>query len=643
MPDEDRPANSVTGVVHGPVVQVSGDVNGGVHLHPPTAEVAFPIRVGVIPRQADCYQDRLTDAPLTTGLTTLTGTSGVGKTQTAAHHARASDADVVVWVSATTREAILNTYAAAAACLRLVTSGTDVVPAAEEFLSWLQTANRTWLVVLDDVVDPAAVRGLWPPGSGQTLVTTQRRDSAVRRADSRVVDVHTFSAADSSSYLAAKLAAHPDLRTGAEDLADALGHLPLALAQAVAYLVDRGLTCAEYLSRFRSRRLDALAPEPSALPDDHRATVAVTWSLAVELANSLTPQGLAEPLLQLASLLDPHGIPTTVLTGEAAVFWLEEATGRPVGPDDAADALHCLHRLSLVDLNAADRVVTLHPLVQRVARDDVPLRTRSTLAWMAAHAVHQALQQQGNDLSLASPLHANASAVILVALPALVTSSGCHPLLFDQGEALRAAGLVDDMHEYYGLLLELASRRLGAGHRQVLMIRNNNAGGENAVADLTRLLQDCLRLVGQNDELTLSVRNNLARARASSGEVGASISELEELVADSRRTLGESHRGTMRSRHGLAASRAAAGDPAAAIAELESLAADQHRVLGADDRDTLLSRISLARCRALTGDGPRAIAELEELAEQCANALGTDHSRTLLANEVLARCRTELT
>ncbi len=633
------PTNSVTGAVHGSVVQVGGDLNGGVHVHPPAPEVAFPVRVGVIPRQADCYQDRLADAPLATGLTVLVGMGGVGKTQTAAHHARASDADLVVWVTATSREAVLSGYAEAAVRVHAAPPNADMADAAARFLAWLQTAEPTWLVVLDDVVDPAAVRGLWPPDSGRTLVTTRRRDSALMRADSRVIDVNTFSAADSSSYLCAKLAAHPHLHAGTEDLAAAVGHLPLALAQAVAYLADRGLTCAEYVARFQRRALGTLVPEPSGLPDDHQTTVAVTWSLSVELANSLAPPGLAKPMLQLASLLDPHGIPTAVLTSPPAVFWLSEAVGRPVDPDDAADALHCLHRLSLVDLNADNRMITVHPLVQRATRDDVATEDRPTLAWMAAYAVHHVVQEHQNDFVLVSSLRANTSAVIAVALPVLVTSSELHPLLFDHGENLRDAGLGAEMREYYGDLLELVRPRLGDDHAQVLALRNNNPGEESAVANLTQLLDTCLRVRGADDELTLSVRNNLASARARSGEVTAVIPEVEQLVVDTRRVLGEFHRGTMRARAGLAACRAAAGDLATAIAELESLAADQHRVLGADHRDTLLTRIGLAGRRADMGDVRRAIAELEQLVEECTSVLGADHPHTGLAVASLTKCR----
>jgi alkylhydroperoxidase family enzyme len=91
------------------------------------------------------------------------------------------------------------------------------------------------------------------------------------------VTVGPFTAQEAAAYLTAVLAAHdrnePDEQING--LATDLGHLPLALAQAAAYLVDADLTCASYreLLADRIRKLADLLPESGALPDDQTATV----------------------------------------------------------------------------------------------------------------------------------------------------------------------------------------------------------------------------------------------------------------------------------------------------------------------------------------------------------------------------------
>ncbi|MET9387600.1 hypothetical protein ABZY09_42975 [Streptomyces sp. NPDC002928] len=193
-----------------------------------------------------------------------------------------------------TREAVVTSYAQAAVEV-LGSDPADPEPAAARaFLAWLEpkpgTAPR-WLVVLDDLADPADLRGLWPPASthGRTLVTTRRRDAVLTGPGRQLVQVGLFTEDEANSYLITFLAAHgrnepADQLAG---LADDLGYLPLALSQAAAYLFDVGLDCVTYRHRLadRSRTLIDVLPDPSGLPDDQAATVAAAWSLA-----SGTPQ-----------------------------------------------------------------------------------------------------------------------------------------------------------------------------------------------------------------------------------------------------------------------------------------------------------------------------------------------------------------
>ncbi|WP_143022860.1 hypothetical protein [Lentzea jiangxiensis] len=111
----------------------------------------------------------------------------------------------------------------------------------------------------------------------------------------------------------------PGLLNDAAELVRALGSLPLALAQAAAYMLDRQLSYAAYRVRLAGRRLASVVPEPGGLSDEHRATVAATWSLSVRQADLLIPEGVARPLLEVASVLDANGIPLEVFTALAVL------------------------------------------------------------------------------------------------------------------------------------------------------------------------------------------------------------------------------------------------------------------------------------------------------------------------------------
>jgi hypothetical protein len=157
----------------------------------------------------------------------LRGLGGVGKTQLAAEYARrawaAGDVDVLLWVRAMTRDAIVDADRGAAQQVLGPQEG-----------------------VLDDVQDPADGRGLWPPHTrtGQVMVTTRRREAALRADGRHIVEVGLFTPDEAVVFLAQRLASHPAQATGTAELAVELGFLPLAVAQAAAYIADHPiLTC----------------------------------------------------------------------------------------------------------------------------------------------------------------------------------------------------------------------------------------------------------------------------------------------------------------------------------------------------------------------------------------------------------------
>ena len=227
--------------------------------------VAGPVRLGTVPSLADDFSARAQKAAdlgaaLVAGAVVVLVSGRVagdgpeawlescGKTQLAVCVAeslwRSRRVDLLVWVAATSRASALSAFAEAAAEATGADPGGDGESAAARFVHWLGETRRPWLVVLDDLRDPADLAGLWPQGpAGRVLITTANPAACTRAEGALIHQVGIFSPREALNYLIARLAAEPDQHAEAADLARDLGYEPLALAQARAGIASSALSC----------------------------------------------------------------------------------------------------------------------------------------------------------------------------------------------------------------------------------------------------------------------------------------------------------------------------------------------------------------------------------------------------------------
>lgn len=650
----------------------------------PTPAVSL-VRVGSVPEPANAFVDRsitqsverAVDDGQTAVLTqVLSGLGGVGKTQLAAQYTRQQWPDpateVIVWVSATSRDAILTTYATAAARI-LGAEESQPEQAAQGLLSWLSTTTQRWLIVLDDLQVPGDLAGLWPPSTstGQVVITTRYRGDALDRPDSQLIQVGVFTFDEASAYLHARLTKHPELAGDDADvtgLAKDLGHLPLALAQAAAYMINARLPVRKYqqLVVDQRRTLAELVPDRDELPDQHRDTVAATWSLSIQKANTLAPVGLARPLLEIASLLDPTGIPDTIFTTDAITTYLSGLLNQPVDTHAIRAGVRILHRFNILTIDPATphRGVQVHGLVQRATRDTL---TRDTdpedaiaditgtdgrlgdLVLTAADALLEIWPAIEADNDLALALRTNAEILATHATHHLWDPDG-HPILFRIGRSLGEAGLVTHAASYFHTLHTAATGYLGHDHPDTVTTRANLAEWRGETGDATQaaaefewLLTNQLRELGPNHLDTLATRGNLAYWRGETGDAVGALTEFEQLLGDHLRVLGPDHLHTLTTRLNLARGRGRTGDAVGAVAQLERLLTDYLRVLGPDHPDTLGIRDNLARWRGEAGQAASAVIEFEQLLGDYLRVLSPDHPDTLRCRHNLAYWRAEAT
>ncbi|MEV0882114.1 FxSxx-COOH system tetratricopeptide repeat protein [Micromonospora echinofusca] len=629
---------------------------------PTSAAVGGVVRVGRVPEQAAWFQERHVRIDLVkaakAGRTAvlsqvLSGMGGVGKTQLAAQFARRLDAggelEVLVWVTASSRDAIIAAYAEAAWAVGVASAEMKPESAAERLLAWLEHTRQRWLIVLDNLDTPADAAGLWPPGSrhGRTVITTRRRDPVLHTNGRTLVEVDLFAPAEAANYLIRATGADNDEHAEIDALAADLGYLPLAMAQAAAFIRDRGIDAATYRQRLADcqQPLAALAPPDDALPDDYGATVAATWSLSVDAADNHPPRGLARPVLGIAALLDPNGIPHALFTTDAVIQYLTFLWGRDVNPQAVTDALRNLHRLSLISHDPSSGTARVHALVQRATRDELTSARLAAAARATADGLLDIWPYIDRDPEFAQRLRANTTALRSNSGDGLLYGEA-HPLLFRSIDSLSEAGQVAAVAAAAKQLLAECTRVLGPDHPDTLTTRDmlGRVRGEAgdpaaAAAAYERLLADYVRVLGPDHLHTLATRNNLARWQGEAGDPAGAAAAYEQLLSDRLKLFEPDHPDTLVARNNLAFWSGKAGAPAAASAAFERLLSDRQRVLGADHPHTLATRHNLAWWQGKAGDPAGAAAAYEQIQADYVRVLGPDHPQTLMIRSHLAAWR----
>ncbi len=426
------------------------------------------------------------------GTGAVTGTGGTGKTQIAAGFAHAlweaSAVDLVAWISATSREAVMTGYAQALADVGAAEPGEDCVEAAGQFLTWLAGASRPWLLVLDDLADPADMEGLWPQGqAGRVLVTTRRDDATLRGQNRRIAQVGVFTRREALNYLTARLSEDPDQRIGAFDVAEDLGYLPLALAHAAAVMADRRLDCRAYRILFAERKQRLADPATSG----YGSTVAATWSLSTDCADQLAPVGMAWPALALAALLDPNGIPAPVLVSQAACTYItgRSATGTPADEHQTRAALYNLARLGVVtiDPTSMERTVRVHALVHAAILRYLSPGVLEQAGLSAAYALVQAWPQRDLQPILAQALR-DCTATLRQSTGTLLWAPGVHPVLLRAGQSLDSARLTGPAIAYWQMMIDTSNTVLGPGHAHTVLALDHLAAAYESAGRLTEAI-----------------------------------------------------------------------------------------------------------------------------------------------------------
>ena len=667
LPDAEVPDATVAG---GQSVQVgtgNSQVNQFIETYierqPLTVAPAQGLMVvGEVPQRAPAFQPRrdlmgqLGQGGPDMMVWAVTGMRGVGKTQLAAAHARScigAGWRLVAWVSAGDHATVLNGLAAIAVALGIGEGDADLEGTGQAVRRRLEADGDQSLVVFDNAADVDGLARFIPSvGQCQVIITSNQLET---RQFGAAVAIGVFTEPEALSFLAQRTGRADD--SGARELAEELGFLPLALAQAGSVIAAQHLDYPTYLARLRAVPVRDYLRRSAGEPYPQGVAEAIV--LALDAVAEEDQAGLCRSLINIVALLSTAGISRELLYAagqqglvhssahrEARKSVRKPRRPRVAGPESIDDALGQLASASLLTFSVDDASVAAHRLTMRVARErqakDGTLAQSGGQVASLLETVAQSLDQPWRD-----KLAAREAVQQIMAL-----HEHLDPYLGDDdaelsGRLLELRGwavwCLDDLGDsftvaiqYGQLLLADRERVLGPDHPDTLTSRNNLAMACRAVgrtAEAIPLLEgtvaDCERVLGPDHPYTLGFRNNLAMVYEAAGRTAEAIPLYERALADHERVLGPDHPVTLTSRNNLAMAYKDVGRTAEAITLLERTLADRERVPGPDHPDTLGSRNNLAMAYKDAGRTAEAIPLYECALADCERVLGPDHPYTL--------------
>lgn len=518
----------------------------------------------------------------------LYGLGGIGKSTLAARWASAHSTShaPVWWITADSRVSVDAGLSDLAAALQ--PSLRTVLPQ-EQLTEWGSrwlASHSDWLLVLDNVTNPADVEPLLArAATGRFLITSRRSTGWHGIADEMPLDVLSM---DEAVDLFTRIRGEDE---DTAELCAELGCLPLAVAQAAAYCKETDCSARAYL--------DDLAAYPAMMyaeteaSGDHERTVARVWHITLD---RLASDPLAVRILLMLGWFAPEAVPRSLFASLGTPPAVRRALGR-------------LSAHSMITLSGDS--VSVHRLVQAVSRlrdDHDPHRHREAIAEARESATRALADALPDDVQEAS-----AWPVMRALTPHVEALAQHAPPAEDTADMARLLTATGDYMSTVGLRL---------AHRAFSLLRRAEAAAT--------------RIHGADSVEALTARVEVAHLTRMLRDVATAAPVSERALADCMRVLGAEHKVTLSAQMNVQKITALSGDREGALRLAEETLAGRTRVLGANAPATFDARIAVAMALFECDGVPRARALLYEVVADCARVFGDEHPQTLAARSTAA-------
>jgi tetratricopeptide (TPR) repeat protein len=587
----------------------------------------------------DCLTGRVVTDP-TSGTQALHGLGGVGKSQLAREYAYRyqADYDIIWWVQAE-RVGNINTEMAELAAqldLKGTLSDTEATQAVRAALADGTPTSR-WLMIFDNAEDPETLKGFLPGGEGHVIITSR---NAVWRSEAVELEVDVFTPEESTTHLRRRV---PGLREEeALQLALELGHLPLAVEHAAAYLEASQMSVKTYMELLARHPDDMFSEAP---PADYPLPIKTTFAVSLQRLEKESPA--AKRLLQMSVFLGPDPFSQRLVYKSPEMLSALAAHDPQIQSNSAqrlGRIIFAIRRLSLAKVDGRNDTIWVHRVLQALLRAEMSPDEQA----MIRRDVEQVLIGQrplGGDVE--EPEIREAFDRIRPHLTACSVESSENPrarqlmvdlvrLLWRNGDFARAKKEGDRIANLWNGLSE-------ADEWQVLELRTIQAnilrdlGEYQASLELDQKTWQSQRdKLGPDDPSTLATARGLAAGLRAMGRYQEALERDLETHQLLLAQFVEEDRTVLSITHSLAVDYRLIGDSGNARVFDEKTERTRRQVLGPIHDRTLLSQLYLARDKRDVGEVQDAAADLQRLLDTYKETRRDDDPDTLRCARSLA-------
>jgi tetratricopeptide (TPR) repeat protein len=574
-------------------------------------------------------REKLTSGKAAALTQAIYGLGGVGKTQLATEYAYRYDGeyDVVWWLRAEDAATLVEDYAALAGRLELrEKDARDQEVIVEAVRGWL-TREQRWLLVFDNANRPEDVSKYLPGVVRGHVIITSRNPNWGGIAST--LQVKVLEQAEGVEFLLSRTRQEDE--ESARKLSVELGGLPLALAQAGAYIEANGVTIAHYLELFQSRRAELWGEERGPLDYDKR-TVSATLNLAIKHVDIESPRSV--DLLNLSAFLGPDDIPLTLLS--RGHEHLPELLGATVADDlEINETIGALRRYSLVEVAEKKDSLSVHRLVQAVVRDGLGEDESKVWAEAAVDVVNEVFPYDKDDVrtwgeSARLLPHALATTGHIEELGILSGSAG--RLLNEVGKYLRGRAQYVEAKSALERSLSIMSKVYGAKHSYYAStlvslgtVLQELGDLEGARAHYERALAIDEKVFGLDHPTVAIDVNNLGTVLRELGDLEGAKGHLEKALAIDEKVYGPDHPTVAIRVNNLGRVLQELGDLEGAKAHYERALAIDEKVYGPDHPTVAIRVNNLGGMLQDLGDLEGAKAHYERALAIDEKVFGLDH------------------